>query len=673
MIMDLNMGQYLNLFIEESNEHLQNMNDILLELEKDTENISLINELFRITHTLKGMSGTMGFTNMADLTHEMENVLDGVRNHRIQLNENIIDVLFECFDALDEIVSYIVENGKELDYKNVELIEKLKGIVDKGGISKSSNLHAKTEDRSLDTYVLNVIEEARKKGLNAFNISITLSPDCMLKSARAFVIINTLDAMGDIVYSNPSTEDIEDERFDLGFSLILITNTEKEILLEQLNNISEVEQVEIELIGNDKNQEVHETEKEDKNNNESTAVREQKFVDKKFDDKDKITKANRVGKTVRVDIDRLDNLMNLASELIIIKNRMDDLSGTSNKEEMLQAIESLERITTNLHNAVMKVRMVPIERVFNRFPRMVRDLSKELNKKVKLQMYGENTEVDRTVIDEIGDPLVHLIRNSLDHGIEFPEERIRLGKPEEGNLILKAYPDGNNVVIEVSDDGSGIDFEKVKKKSIEKGLITEEEAKNITENELVNVLFEPGFSTSNEITEISGRGVGLDVVKNKIESINGTIELESQKNKGTKFTIRIPLTLAIIQALLVKLRDEIYAIPLSSIIEIIIVKKDNIRNIHDQEIMLYRGKTIPIVRLDKLMGLESDDLLDEYIAVVVRKGEKLAVLLVDSLIGQQEIVIKPLGKYLSFIKHFSGATILGNGDVSLILDVNSLV
>ncbi len=673
MIMDLNMGQYLNLFIEESNEHLQNMNDILLELEKDTENISLVNELFRVAHTLKGMSGTMGFTNMADLTHEMENVLDGVRNHKIHLNEGIIDVLFECFDALDEIVSYIVENGKELDYKNVELIEKLKGIVDKGEMTKSQNPHTKAEDRSLDSYVLNVIEEARKKGLNAFNISITLSPDCMLKSARAFVIINTLDAMGDIVYSNPSTEDIEDERFDLGFSLVLITNAEKEILLEKLNNISEVEHVEIELIENDTNQEVHETEKEDNNKNESTAVREQKYVDKKFDDKDKITKANRVAKTVRVDIDRLDNLMNLASELIIIKNRMDDLSGTSNKEDMLQAIESLERITTNLHNAVMKVRMVPIERVFNRFPRMVRDLSKELNKKVKLQMYGENTEVDRTVIDEIGDPLIHLIRNSLDHGIEFPQERIRLGKPEEGNLILRAYPDGNNVVIEVSDDGAGIDFEKVKNKSIEKGLITEEEAKNITENELVNVLFEPGFSTSNEITEISGRGVGLDVVKNKIESINGTIELESQKNKGTKFTIRIPLTLAIIQALLVKLRDEIYAIPLSSIIEIIIVKKDSIRSIHDQEIMIYRGKTIPVVRLDKLMGLGSDDLLDEYIAVVVRKGEKLAVFLVDSLIGQQEIVIKPLGKYLSFVKHFSGATILGNGYVSLILDVNSLV
>jgi len=668
--MDLNMSQYLNLFIEESNEHLQNMNDILLELEKDTENISLVNELFRVAHTLKGMSGTMGFTNMADLTHEMESVLDGVRNNRIHLNENIIDVLFECFDTLDEMVSYIVENGKEFEDNNKELIEKLREIAGGGKTSKTTNSHTKTQSNYLDSYVLNVIEEAQNRGLNAYNISITLSPDCMLKSARAFVIVNTLDAIGDIVYSNPSTEDIEDEQFDLEFSLILITSAEKDTLLEKLNNISEVEHVEIELVESDKKKGEKE---DDKNKNESIAVKEDMQVDKKTDEKDKLSKVNKVTKTVRVDIDRLDNLMNLASELIIIKNRMEDLSGTSNKEDMVQAIESLERITTNLHNAVMKVRMVPIERVFNRFPRMVRDLSKELNKKVKLNMYGENTEVDRTVIDEIGDPLIHLIRNSLDHGIEYPQERIKLGKSEEGNLTLKAYPDGNNVVIEISDDGSGIDFEKVKKKSIEKGLITEQEAENITENELVNVLFEPGFSTSDEITEISGRGVGLDVVKNKIESINGTIELESQRHRGTKFTIRIPLTLAIIQVLLVMLRDEIYAIPLSSIIEIITVKKDNIRSIHEQEIMLYRGKTIPIVRLDKLMGLGSEELLDEYVAVVVRKGEKLAVLLVDNLIGQQEIVIKPLGKYLSFIKHFSGATILGNGDVSLILDVNSLV
>jgi len=673
--MDIDMSQYMNLFIEESNEHLQTMNDVLLELEKNTDNISLINELFRVAHTLKGMSGTMGYTNMADLTHEMENVLDGIRNNRIKINENITDVLFECFDALDEIINYIAANGKEMDKANDDLIEKLRNLVNVEEKSVQEESNGKTQKIQLDNYVVNVINEARNKGLNAFNILVTLSHNCMLKSARAFVIINTLDSLGDIVYSNPSAEDIEDERFDFEFSVILVTDVDKNSLLEKLYDISEVEKVEINLV---ENQEVQVLEKE-KAGSENVIVEEHKNIDSidskdmKSDTKDKVKKVNKVAKTVRVDIDRLDNLMNLASELIIIKNRMDDLSGTSNKEDMLQAIEYLERITTNLHNAVMKVRMVPIERVFNRFPRMVRDLSKELNKRVNLQMYGESTEVDRTVIDEIGDPLIHIIRNSLDHGIEYPQDRIKLGKPETGNIVLKAYPDGNNVVIEVTDDGCGIDFEKVKKKSIERGLITEQEAEKISEEELANILFEPGFSTSDTITEISGRGVGLDVVKNKIESINGTIELESQRNKGTKFTIRIPLTLAIIQALLIKLKDETYAIPLSSITEIISVNKDSIRSIQKQEIMLYRGKTIPIVRLDKLMGLETDELLEEYIAVVVRKGDKLAALLVNSLIGQQEIVIKPLGKYLSYIKYFSGATILGNGDISLILDVNSFV
>ncbi|NLY76978.1 MAG: chemotaxis protein CheA [Tissierellia bacterium] len=669
--MDLDMNQYMNLFIEEVNEHLQNMNDILLELEKDTTNTSLINELFRVAHTLKGMSGTMGFVNMADLTHEMENVLDEVRNNRIKLNESIVDILFECFDVLDENISYIIENKKEMDSSNKELIDRLRSIVSIDNNNDSASSMENVENSKMNNYVMNVINEASKRGLNVFNIDISLSPTCMLKSARAFVIINTLDAMGDIVYTNPPTEDIEDEKFDLKFSLTLITAVDKDILLSTLNKISEVESIEIEVV---ESVELEET--EDIEHYDSQFIDPKVYKDvnsKKSGDKDKMNKVKKVAKTVRVDIDRLDNLMNLASELIIIKNRMDDLSGTSNREDMLQTIEYLERITTNLHNAVMKVRMVPIERVFNRFPRMVRDLSKELNKKVDLRMYGENTEVDRTVIDEIGDPLIHIIRNSLDHGIEDPQERVKLGKPEEGKLILKAYPDGNNVVIEVIDDGGGIDFEKVKQKSIDRGLITEVEGEKITEKELANILFEPGFSTSDKITEVSGRGVGLDVVKNKIESINGTIELDSQRGKGTTFTIRIPLTLAIIQALLIKLKDETYAIPLSSITEIINVNKENIRSIQEHEIMLYRGKTIPIVRLDKLMGLEMDELTDEYIAVVVRKGDKLAALLVNSLIGQQEIVIKPLGKYLSSIRYFTGATILGNGDVSLILDVNSLV
>ncbi|MBZ2173853.1 chemotaxis protein CheA [Schnuerera sp. xch1] len=671
--MDLDLNQYISLFIEESREHLQNMNEALLDLEKDTTNISLINEIFRVAHTLKGMSGTMGFTNMANLTHEMENVLQEARNDEVELTEGIIDILFECFDLLDESVNYIATNGEENDNEHKELVQKLKVILNKDKDIANKDETCNTKKRILDEFVLNVAREALEKELNAFTIDITLSENCMLKSARSFIIFNTLESMGDIIYSNPSAEDIEDEKFDLDFSIAYITKADEKTLMEKLNNISEIEDIKIDKIDVDN---ITSSDKEDSNRNHNKS-KENSYVPKKSlvkNDKSKTNKKNnRIGKTVRVDIERLDNLMNLVSELIIIRTRMNDLSEISNNDNMTEAIEYLERITTSLHDSVMKVRMVPVERVFNRFPRMVRDLSKELNKKVNLEMQGKDTEVDRTVIDEIGDPLIHIIRNSLDHGIEIPEVREKLGKPREGNLTLKAYPDGNNVVIEVIDDGGGIEFDKIRNKSIEKGIITEQESKLLSEEELKSLIFEPGFSTSEKISDISGRGVGLDVVKNKIESINGSIELESKVDKGTQFIIRIPLTLAIIQALLVRLRDEIYAIPLSSITEITNVKEDDIRNIQDQEIVLYRDKTIPVVRLDALMGLDSDDPTDEYIVVVVRKGEKQSALLVNDLIGQQEIVIKPLGKYLSNIKYLSGATILGNGNISLILDVNSLV
>lgn len=667
--MDIDLGQYMSLFVEESREHLQNMNDSLLNLEKDISNMSLINEIFRVAHTLKGMSGTMGFTGMADLTHEMENVLDGVRSNKINITEEIIDILFECFDVLDELVNYIALNGEENNGDNNSLVNKLRNILeDNTDDENNEKVQSMEKDINLDDYVLNIVKEAKTKGLNAFKIGITLNSNCMLKSARAFIIFNTLESKGNIISSDPSVEDIEDEKFDLEFNIVYISEIDIDKLTEMLYGVSEVENVDVNILG-DESIASQEKKEEKITLNDGHDKKANKTKEKPSSKK----RNNKIGKTVRVDINRLDNLMNLVSELIIIKNRMDDLSGNSNREDMVQVIEYLERITTNLHDAVTKVRMVPIERVFNRFPRMVRDLSKDLDKKVNLQMYGENTEVDRTVIDEIGDPLVHIIRNSIDHGIEHPKDRVKLDKSEEGDIRLKAYPDGNNVVIEVSDDGQGIDSEKIKKKAVNKGLITDKEAEEMIEDEIKNLLFEPGFSTSEEITEVSGRGVGLDVVKNKIESINGTIELESEKNKGTRFIIRIPLTLAIIQALLIKLENETYAIPLSSITEIITVESDNIRNIQGQEIMLYRGKTIPIVRLDRLLGLQSADSEEEYIAVVVRKGEKQASLLVSSLIGQQEIVIKPLGKYLSKIKYFSGATILGNGNISLILDVNSLI
>ncbi|CCQ93034.1 Chemotaxis protein CheA [[Clostridium] ultunense Esp] len=667
--MDLDLNQYINLFVEEAKEHLQNMNEALLELEKDKDNVSLINELFRVAHTLKGMSGTMGFVNMANLTHEMENVLEGIRSHEIELSETVIDIIFECFDVLDDSVNQIAENGKESSEEHDALIEKLRTVLRGNNATEVKENNNRVNDIFLNEYVLNIAKEAKIKGLNIFNIKIELSPKCMLKSARAFIIFNTLESIGDIIYSNPSVEDIEDEKFDFNFSLVFISEIHEEKLRDELNSISEIDKIHISVledietakVGQDL---VKEAENLKKDIEELAVSRSKNSTS---------TRDSRIGKTVRVDIDRLDNLMNLVSELIIIKTRMDDLSDISNKENMIEAIEYLERITTSLHDAVMKVRMVPIERVFNRFPRMVRDLSKELNKEIDLQMYGEDTEVDRTVIDEIGDPLIHIVRNSIDHGIETPENRINQGKPKEGTVILKAYPDGNNVVIEVVDDGKGIDIEGVKRKAIEKEIITDQEAEILSEEEIKTLLFQPGFSTSEEISDVSGRGVGLDVVKSKIESINGSIEIDSETDIGTKFIIRIPLTLAIIQALLVKLKDEIYAIPLSSITEITSVTKDSIRNIQGQDIMLYRGKTIPMVRLHRLMGLEFSNTDDEYLVVVVRKGEKQAALLVDSLIGQQEIVIKPLGKYLSNIKYLSGATILGNGNVSLILDVNSII
>lgn len=664
--MDLDLNQYIDIFVEEGKEHLQIMNDTLLELEKDTTNLSLINEIFRVAHTIKGMSGTMGFTNVANLTHEMENVLQGIRSEDISINENIIDLIFECFDALDNSVSVIAKTGNEDDDDHKELISKLESVFknNETNLINEENINEPIGVAGVSDYVLNIIEEASKRGLESFKIDITLDPKCMLKSARAFIIFNTLESAGEIIYSSPSVEDIEDEKFDLNFQVILVSEVSRVKLEQDLNSISEIDSIEITNIeGN-----LKDIDKDIKKKNDKIEKSKQNNIKT-----DTSTRERKVGKTVRVDIDRLDNLMNLVSELIIIKTRMDDLSETSNKENMIETIEYLERITTSLHDAVMKVRMVPIERVFNRFPRMVRDLSKELNKEINLEMSGEETEVDRTVIDEIGDPLIHIIRNSIDHGIEMPKERLNQGKTETGTVILKSYTDGNNVIIEVIDDGKGMDYNKIKEKSIEKELISSEEGQLLSQEEIVDLLFVPGFSTSEKVSDVSGRGVGLDVVKRKIESINGSIEIETEINKGTKFIIRIPLTLAIIQALLIKLEDEIYAIPLSSITEITNIDNDSIRDIQGQEIILYRGKTIPIVRLNKIMQINTEKVVDEHVVVVVKKGEKEAGLLVDNLIGQQEIVIKPLGKFLSNTKYLSGATILGNGNLSLIIDVNSLI
>ena len=675
----MDMNQYLDIFIEESREHLQHMNDSLLELENDPKQKDLLNEIFRVAHTIKGMSGTMGFTNIATLTHEMENLLDALRNGEAEPTSQIIDILFRCFDSLDEYINHIIETGEEGELDSTELVKEIYNSLhtDEDSSQIEENEKKIEDSGEIAEHMVHAFKVAKEKGLNAYEIYIKIDDQCVLKTVRAFIVFSELEQVGEIIQSNPPAEDIEDGNFDLDFTITLVTNRSEEEVKDELESISELESIVIkDMSGKMEN---YISDQDEKTTEEVTTKAELVETKEETSDKpetkatkSKANAANRVGKTVRVDIDRLDNLMNLVSELIIIKTRLED-TGNREKSNMTEAIEYLERITTSLHDAVMKVRMVPIERVFNRFPRMIRDLTKELGKEIKLVMSGEDTEVDRTIIDEIGEPLIHILRNSIDHGIESPEVRIKNGKNEEGRLDLKAYPDGNSVVIEIDDDGAGINVEVIKAKAVERGLITENQAKDMPHEEAVELLFGAGFSTAEVVSDVSGRGVGLDVVRTKIESISGNVEIKTEKGVGTKFIIRLPLTLAIIQALLISLRGEIYAIPLSSISEITTINKDDIRKVQNQQVILFRGKTLQIIGLNRKLGMPDVELDQETTIVVVKKGEKEAGLIVDGLIGQQEIVIKSLGKFLLDTPYLSGATILGNGRISLILDINSLI
>lgn len=685
------MSQYLDIFVEESKEHLQNLNTSLLELEKDPKNVSVLNEIFRVAHTIKGMAGTMGFTHMATLTHDMEDVLDALRNGRILVSSAVVDCLFKCLDALENYVSEVVTTGQEGQEEYRDIIEALAGIL-KGDLEsgtaepgKEARKPAATGKKSqadtsglrlqLNIYDKNVIEKALEGLMNVFQIYIELDKKCLLKAARAFIIFQILDKNSEIMKSDPSVEDIEDEKFDYSFTVMVITKHDEAFFRKELNSVAEVREVEVVRITRDHTKNIELTDKEKKIASETKKNDADHGPDANADKNAGAVKRI-TNKTVRVDIDRLDILMNLVSELIIIKTRLDDVGASNQSSDYIQAVENLERITTGLHDAVMKVRMVPVEMVFSRFPRMVRDISKELKKDMVLHMSGEETELDRTVIDEIGDPLIHIIRNSADHGLEKPKDRIAQGKDKTGNIWLRAYQDGNSVVIEVEDDGRGIDISKVRQKIVEKGLESPEIAASLTEGEVIEYLFRPNFSTADVVTDLSGRGVGLDVVKTKIEALGGTIELETNAGKGSKSVIRLPLTLAIIQALLIKIGDEKYAIPLNSIREISNINPDEIRNVRNQEVIVLRDMVIPLIRLNTILGIpavERKSSKKTLTCVIVKKGDKLSGLIVDSLIGQHEIVIKSLGRLLAGIRCIAGATILGDGNVALILDVNSIV
>ncbi|KAF6574332.1 chemotaxis protein CheA [Paenibacillus sp. FSL M8-0228] len=697
----MDMNQYLNMFIDESNDHLQSLNEKMLQLESNPTDLGIVQVIFRSAHTLKGMAATMGFEDLASLTHQMENVLDLVRNNKLAMHEFIFDTLFKGLDALESMVQHITEGGDgKADVSSI--VSSLQSIV--SGDFQKTGANAATEESPskkvgkndsaglvLDQFQYSVLEQSISEGHRVHYIQVTISSESQLKAARAFMVFNTLENSGEIVKAYPSVQDIEQEKFEQSFSLYYITQKEVGELEKEIAGISEIDTVSVVQLDQESLKQMSEV---TAGLAETAAVQEAPVaVQSPAPSQPQSSAAASVAKaaagktpaakaaapthnrTIRVDIERLDVLMNLFSELLIDRVRLEQLASEASNPALTETVEHMSRVSSDLQNVVLKLRMVPVDTVFNRFPRMVRDLAKSLDKKLDLVITGAETEMDRTVIDEIGDPLVHLLRNSVDHGIESVADRIAAGKPETGTVNLRAFHSGNNVFIEIEDDGNGINRDKVLNSAISKGILTAEQAAVMTDEEAYQVLFAPGFSTAAVISDVSGRGVGLDVVKSKITALGGNVTVHSTLGQGTNFSVQLPLTLSIIAAMMIQIGSEKYAIPLSSIVETAIVKRTQIRSVHGNKMIAFRDSHIPLISLSQLFEVPdfNEDEEEETEVVVIRKGDRLAALSVQDFLGQSEIVLKNLGKYLPNIQGISGATILGDGQVALIIDPNVFI
>ncbi|MBV6712938.1 chemotaxis protein CheW [Paenibacillus chitinolyticus] len=687
----MELNQYLSMFIDESKEHLQALNDNMLSLENSPDNIDIVHNIFRSAHTLKGMSATMGFEDLASLTHEMENVLDLVRNLKLKMDPFIFDSLFQSLDALDSMVEDIVQGGTgKADV--TAIVTALKSIVS-GDYLKSApsagGAGAEGKEESviaLDQFQLSVLQQSIDANMQVFYVEVTVREDCVLKAARAYMVFEILERSGEVIKATPSVQEIEQEKFDRTFSVYYIANVGKADLEKEISNVSEIEHVQIIVLDRET---LDEMTGSGAAQAEVRAGEAQAAAAAAPAPAAKAAPAKETGgaakpaagggpvgtRTIRVDIERLDSLMNLFSELLIDRVRLEQLASEIKRNELTETVEHMARVSSDLQNIVLKLRMVPVDTVFNRFPRMIRDIAKSLDKKVDLVITGAETELDRTVIDEIGDPLVHLLRNAVDHGLETVTQRVAKGKSESGTVHLRAYHSGNNVFIEIEDNGNGINREKVLATAVKKGIVAPEMADKMSNSDIDQLLFASGFSTADVISDISGRGVGLDVVKTKIHSLGGHIHVESNPGSGSIFSIKLPLTLSIISAMLVKIGSEKYAIPLSSIVETALIQQAQIRSVQGNRMIDFRGSMIPLVSLSSVLDIpdysEADETETEV--VVVRKGEKMAALMVEEFIGQQEIVLKTLGKYFTKLFAISGATILGDGQVALILDTNELI
>lgn len=686
MFSDLEIG----VFIDELEEKIQVINDGLLALERDESNPDIIQEIFRAAHTIKGSSGIMGYLNMANLTHEMENLFDKIRHGEIHVTSTMINVLFEALDTLKALKEEVVGEGPTVDTSGV--VGKIKAFVECGATScatPTEPLVLPTTEAStpsvdfnrkwieINEVEENVIREAEFRGFQCYKVAVDIDRDCQMKNVRAFLVFETLQQIGEIIKSEPSAEDIQEGKYDLGFQVVLITREDADSIRSLMITISEVSGAEVQqVVLNTNNTEVAPVVAQAEVQ-AARPVAQENSVTKQGDATEK-----KAMKTVRVDVTKLDNLMNLVGELVIDRTRLNRFAeifeSRFGSDDLVEAINEISnhlgQVTGDLQEQIMKARMLPVAQLFNRFPRMVRDTAQKLGKEIDFVVEGKETELDRNVIEVIGDPLIHLIRNSIDHGIESPADRQAAGKPAMGTLLLKASYAESHIVITVQDDGRGIDANKIRNKAVEMGFVDRETADRMSDRDALQLIFRAGLSTkNNEVSDLSGRGVGMDVVNSAIEQINGTVELDTKIGAGTTITIRLPLTLAIIRALMVTLGKQVYAFPLTNVSETIRITDKDVRRIGNNEVIVVRDKILPLARLSRMFGCDYCTEDSKMFVVILGSGEKKIAVVVDKLLGEQEIVIKSLGDYLGQISGLSGACILGDGKVALIVDVRSLV
>ncbi|PGB82408.1 chemotaxis protein CheA [Bacillus wiedmannii] len=661
----------LNIFFEESEEHLQSLNENVLTLEQNPTDMDVVGEIFRSAHTFKGMSASMEFTEMADLTHKMENVLDEIRHGNIVVNAEIIDVIFECIDNLEKMVADVQQGGMG----NIDVIttkQKLEALL----------------NGNVETPAEYIEQEPINNDAVSHEVHITVEQQAILKAVRAIMCIEALQNVGNVQKTVPSIEEIEADAFGFEFTVFMDTDQSEEELKQVVLHVSEIEKVEVkqghtlkEVVSKELGtQEAVQEDLQAATHVEPTKEESKQSANATPAKSAAKTKNGKVeNRSIRVQLEKIERLMNMFEESVIERGRIDELAQAIQNKELIEHLNRLGDISKDIQNVLLNMRMVPIETVFNRFPRMVRMLAKDLGKKIDLQITGEDTEVDKIVIDEIGDPLVHLIRNAIDHGVETVEQRRDAGKNETGTIKLEAFHSGNHVVIQITDDGNGIHKGKVLEKAIKNGVVTESEANKLTDREVFDLIFQPGFSTAEVVSDLSGRGVGLDVVKHTIHSLGGHLIIDSEEGKGSTFRIELPLTLSIIQSMLVQTNDKRYAFPLGNIVEAIRIKKEDIQSLQGKDVLNYRNQIIEVKHLSTVFGEKTvDEAFASYDGqmvpvLIVRNTHRSYGLIVNTIIGQREIVLKSLGDFFAeSSNYFSGATILGDGRVVLILNPEGL-